>query len=109
MATASAAGRPLASTLPSHQKEPSEHGKLIPFPYSNRMSAGVRCWNQHANISHHCRRASKTQVIMDEHSDWDWSEKRTGVGTSPGPPDPDFHHMGTLLSDRRHAEAQAPG
>ncbi|GAA6221654.1 uncharacterized [Lates japonicus] len=88
MATASAMGRPLASGPLHHQEEPGPCSKCIHFPYSNRMTTSMTYWNHQANISHQYRRASTVQIIMESQTSHGWTEMRTGVWTSPEPPDP---------------------
>ncbi|KAM8772840.1 uncharacterized protein AB9X84_012299 [Acanthopagrus schlegelii] len=91
MATASAMGRPLASRPPDHQEEPWMRGECIRLPHSNRMTTSMTYWNHQANLSHqhhHYRRASTVQITMEQMSIEEWTDLRTGVWTSPEPPDP---------------------
>ncbi|KAK1887136.1 UPF0102 protein [Dissostichus eleginoides] len=91
MATAPVVGRPLASRPPDLQEEPADG---FHFPFSNRMTTRMTNWNHQANIlhRHHHRRASTVHIIMEEMSITEWTEVKTGVWTSPEPPDPPPPH-----------------
>ncbi|CAJ1054003.1 hypothetical protein EPR50_G00012700 [Xyrichtys novacula] len=93
MATASAMGRPLASRPSDHRFEPWMCSRCIHRPFSDGMTTNTTTTttrrNHQANLSHHhhhhhYRRASTVQTTMEELS----TDMRTGVWTSPEPPDP---------------------